>query len=103
MEAYRKVIWEAQECCLPYTDLYGQPVVHVVKTFLPAATYAEYAKQEVELHALLELSGACKHIREIAIHTHKTLCGNDTHLETAKQASCFNMDPEDFEALMNNS
>ncbi len=102
MDDVRKVTQEAHECCLPYIEKYGQSAVHTLKAFPPAASYAEYANQEKELLALLDLFGACIHIRRVAISAHRSLCGNDVHRATAKSASYCGMDPEDFEAMMNN-
>lgn len=101
MDKIHKVVQQAHECCLPYLEKYGQSALHTVKTFPPAESYADYANQEKELLALLDLFGACIHIRKAAISAHRCLCGNEKHRATIKSASYCNMYPEDFEAMMN--
>jgi hypothetical protein len=95
----RTIVQEAHACCEPYIEQNGQPASRTVEAFPPAATYADYANQEQELDAHLDQFGACVHIREITVRTHRTLCGNDEHRATAKRALLFGMDPVDFAAM----
>ena len=97
----REVVVDGCECSTPFTDKYGQPSLYTFEAFPTATSYAEYLVQEKALHALLTEENACVHVRDIMIKTHKTLCGNDTHVATAKRAHLFpGIEPELVEALL---
>jgi hypothetical protein len=96
----REVFKDEHKCCKPFTLQYGQPALYVFETFLPAASSIEYAAQNEELQALLKRTKACGHVRDIAISTHRTLCGNDAHVTTVNSAWFCGISTEEFEVLM---
>lgn len=99
----RCVTVDACACSQPFIDKFGQPALHVFSTYPTAASYREYLEQDDALHVMLDRESACVHVREIAVRTHKTLCGNDRHLAIAKRALCFpGIDPELAEAFLAN-
>lgn len=103
MKVFRIRVVEAHECCQPYLDMLNQPAVNTIKSFPAAGSYAEFEQQQDELRVMLNWAGACEHMREIALTTHRTLCGNDKHVETAEQAMFLGVTPAEYEAAINAS
>lgn len=101
MDRVREVIVQEYECCEPFNDKYGQPSLHFFEMLPAAASYTEYMAQRTELQTFLDANHACKHIREIAEKTHKTLCGNDEHVTTSLRIQMFpGLEPELVEELL---